>query len=1257
MPAAHSALLVFRPALLGLATTLLAGMTAVSIAGTVELSPGPPAATTSVAPNLVLTFDDSGSMTWHHMPDARPYDGNGWRTGNDFSQDDAANRTFPAAAAPFLCAGVITPGITDTADPRSWSMNGVYFNPDNQYDPPMKADGTTMPNASYIAAWNNGIVANRPTNPGASATTNLGAVSFCGNTGGGYYKYTRAASTLPVDATTGQLTPAAIISLYAGSAGDWVWVPVTTTADKQNFANWFAYYRTRTMAAVSAVSRAYQPFKSNVRVAWQNINDTNNSLSTATNIYKFVDGSDTNNVRTRFYNWLFAMPAIGGTPNRTAAIRVGTYFSNRTGASDNNPYWDRDVGKELVCRQNYHIQMTDGMWNGDTPPTQLPSDRTSIPKLPDGLQGFSLTDPESKVVWNEADNAVVTMADIAFKYWVTDLQAGVKGNSLFATAANRLKVTPNIPDQSTTLFNQALAANADPRTNKEIYWNPANDPATWPHLVQYMIGFGASGTLSNNATTYRSLRKGTTAWPVPAVDTDDGRKIDDMWHAALNSRGGFFAASSPSALSEALKNIVNSIVSRSTTSVAGSMNSAVLNNGAISYQAGYDTNDWKGSLTANAVNTDGTISAAAVWDARTLLDARAKAGDSRVILTSTAVGAGHGVAFTGATVVGAINAVDPNFGTASTVPSGADRLAWLRGDQSKDGTSFRQRNSVFGAVINAQTLYVAQPNGGYRDIWPKDSPEVTEITNGFNYQRFRTNHAKRAPTLYVAANDGMLHAFDATTPSTPADSVDVTPNPGAERWAYVPYSAFGRLTGWSSLNGFKFMPSVNGTPVSRDVYFSIHGSSIGTSGWRTILVAGLGLGGRGVYALDITEPSVLPQDDTYGSGIGPFQKVLWEFNNTVAASDAGNPANLGYTYGRPNIGRLANGKWVVLVPGGYFPTDSTDAAASNTYSSLFVLDAQTGTLIKELTTPTSVSGITESINSYGLTTPVLGDYDGDQIDDVAFAGDLQGNVWRFDLKDANPANWKSELFYRPQNPGYQPVTVMPRLFPDATAGGFMVVFGTGKYLGGIDNVIDANTRVQSIYGIRDSGSAGQVVVVGGSTSTPLVKQTMVEVSGIRGLSSNPVPAKTTSGVAIRGWSVDLDISSAKGERVVVDATAVFATNQAIITTLIPQNNDPCDPAPRGALLVLDALTGQAKLGDSIGSVGGWPDGYAQAGLRVKNPPTGGFLPVSSSMGGGAAYVPGLVADTGNSAIDGKTPSFGIPIWRRRSWRVLTPINQ
>jgi type IV pilus assembly protein PilY1 len=299
-----------------------------------------------------------------------------------------------------------------------------------------------------------------------------------------------------------------------------------------------------------------------------------------------------------------------------------------------------------------------------------------------------------------------------------------------------------------------------------------------------------------------------------------------------------------------------------------------------------------------------------------------------------------------------------------------------------------------------------------------------------------------------------------------------------------------------------------------------------------------------------------------------------------------------------------------------------------------------------------VAGVTGTVESYGLSTPVMGDYTGDQIDDVAFAGDLQGNIWRFDLTGA-ASTWKAELFFRSSSPGDRPVTVMPRLFADPIGGGMVVVFGTGKYLASADNIIDSSTKQQAVYGIRDSGKTGQDPVVEGSSATPLVQQTLTEVNSIRGLTTNAVPAKKTSGVAIRGWYFNLYVASGgsqldKGERVVVDATALSDTNRAIITTLIPQNNDPCDPAPRGAVMFVDAATGGAAAGVSFGSnPSGWPNGYQQAGALVKNPPTGGFLPVATAVGGGKVYLPGLTL-----LDDTTTPSAGAPIWRRRSWRVL-----
>ena len=622
-----------------------------------------------------------------------------------------------------------------------------------------------------------------------------------------------------------------------------------------------------------------------------------------------------------------------------------------------------------------------------------------------------------------------------------------------------------------------------------------------------------------------------------------------------------------------------------------------------------------------------------------------------MILTSTGTGNGKAAAFNGIAVVDAINAVDPAFGTTRTTPTGADQLDWVRGIQTMEGASFRQRHHVLGAVMNAQTLYVASPASGYRDDWPINSAEALAAKAGNGYGKFQQDHARRAPTLYVGANDGMLHAFDATTIDTPANSVEVSPSPGKERWAYVPYSVYGRLSQWSSLKSFNFMPSVDGTPVSRDVYFS--GAS--HQGWRTILVAGLRYGGRGVYALDIT--------GSEADEARPSDKVLWEFNNTSAGG-----ANLGYTFGRPNIGRLASGQWVVLVPGGYFPTElavdcsktgNSSNPVCNKFSSLFVLDAQSGALLKEIKTPiTGFNGLSGEAESYGMGTPVLGDYEGDQVEDVAFAGDLQGNVWRFDLS-GDSAQWKAELFFRSSSPGDRPVTVMPRLFPDPVGGGLMVVFGTGKYLAGSDNVIDSSTQQQAVYGIRDSGSAGQTVVVEGAKATPLVEQTMIERDAVRGLTNRAVPLRTTpvgnlAGTPIRGWFFRLHVADTtssdqinKGERVVVDAAGLFDTNRAIITTLIPQGSDPCDPVARGAVMLVDAATGGAAEGVNYGSVGNWPDAYKQAGSLVKNPPTAGSLPVAVAIGGGQIHLPGVTRQR-----DGKTFSAGAPIWRRRSWRVL-----
>lgn len=279
------------------------------------------------------------------------------------------------------------------------------------------------------------------------------------------------------------------------------------------------------------------------------------------------------------------------------------------------------------------------------------------------------------------------------------------------------------------------------------------------------------------------------------------------------------------------------------------------------------------------------------------------------------------------------------------------------------------------------------------------------------------------------------------------------------------------------------------------------------------------------------------------------------------------------------------------------------------------------------------------MTSYGLTTPVLGDYDNDQIDDVAFAGDLAGNLWRFDLSAPNPAEWKATLAYQPTGQAAQPITVMPRLFPDPVTNRFIVVFGTGKYLGAGDKT---DTTVQAVYGIRDKlDSKGQpAIITQDSLQTQTLSETTVadpagsgDSASLRSLTSNPVPM--TAG----GWRIELKVIP--GERVVATPTALFTTNTVLVSTLIP-NGD----SPYGSVLAIDAATGGARSIIAFGNA-------SYAGAEVESPQLTGPLPVAMRLGGGKLILPGVKLKGGKGSLD-LPLSLDSPLWRRRSWTVLTP---
>ncbi|HKT27868.1 pilus assembly protein [Dyella sp.] len=677
------------------------------------------------------------------------------------------------------------------------------------------------------------------------------------------------------------------------------------------------------------------------------------------------------------------------------------------------------------------------------------------------------------------------------------------------------------------------------------------------------------------------------------------------------------------------------------------VSNSVLTAGTLTFLGGYDPIDWSGVLRAVTLNADGA-SANTVWDVGSLLSQPwVTSSGGRTILTAKRQESG--------TLVGMVFESAAPFdedeksglmtpAAENSVDTLEARVDYLRGVRSLelDG-SLRRRGSVLGAIVHSQALYVAYPTGNYLDTWPKASTAPEMSAGAQSYAQFVERHADRPPMLYVAANDGMLHAFHAPVPTCKEQdqqglckAYENTPDAGRERWAYVPRAAYANLGNLTQARHFQFHPTVDATPVTRDVFFSEHGRHE----WHTLLVGGLGLGGRGVYALDITDPTAVSERF-------PERTVLWEFDAGMPGGDAEtgatyNPADLGYTYGQPAIARLANGRWAVLVPSGYFADCSKPDKPARceevtgtppSYGALFVLDAQTGAVIAELKTP-SINGV----SSYGLSTPVPGDYDNDQIDDVAFAGDLAGNLWRFDLTAPNPSAWKVSLAYRPAQQVTQPITVMPRLFPDPVTHRFMVVFGTGKYLGDGDK---GDTTLQAVYGIRDRvDSQGNATTVQHDSlqQQVLSEQTVTDAASgsnasLRTLTSNPVSAQAG------GWRIDLHLAA--GERVVVTPTALFNTNTVLISTLIPDGD-----TPSGAIMAIDAATGGAR---SIIGFGG----ASYAGALVENPPTAGSLPVVMPAGGGKLILPGIKLKGGSSALDMPLSLDG-PLWRRRSWTLLTP---
>lgn len=541
-------------------------------------------------------------------------------------------------------------------------------------------------------------------------------------------------------------------------------------------------------------------------------------------------------------------------------------------------------------------------------------------------------------------------------------------------------------------------------------------------------------------------------------------------------------------------------------STAASLSSVTFNSGAIEsdtalYQATFSRAEflWNGDLRAFPFD-DGTgfFSEVASWSAADKLDnlVAGSTHEGRLIITTGA--SGEGIAFTTANWA-ALSELQRNdlMGDGDST-LGQSVLNYIRGESNP---LFRDRREadgtpgILGDIVNSSPIEVGEPEVEYPDYGTELADgSISEFgAPGALYSDFASDYENRTSMVYVGANDGMLHAFYGD-PATGGD----------EAFAYIPSMVFDDS---STLRGLHYLTDtqyghrfyVDGALTASDVFIN---PGVGSRSWRTILVGGLRAGGRGVFALDVTDPT-----DFTDSSSDIANLVLWEF-------DGNDDEDMGHVYGNARVAKMSNGQWAVIVGNGY---NSGSGEAK-----IFVIFIEEGVdgaweAGDWIELSTGVSG------DNGMGPPVIADLDGDFIADRIYAGDLKGNLWAFDVTDSNEDNWQSAysaggspepLLVATDTSGTpQPITTQPLLTfnPDTPRVGnepnVLVFFGTGKFIE-ISDFTDNSP--QAFYAVWDRGDSAL-------TRTDLTSRTLMNTT-ITNAEGENVTLRTVDGDDLTWWN-------------------------------------------------------------------------------------------------------------------------------------------
>ncbi|SJZ85445.1 pilus assembly protein [Novilysobacter spongiicola] len=1065
----------------------LATLMAMPVHAAVEVPPVPPSSGNGIPPNILFILDDSGSMSYPAMPAER--------RSNQFS---------------------------DRIQDKSYVHNVLYYNPDIDYRAWMDWTGSRQSEGtSYGEALADAVYASQPidlSNMHSCGTSreNDSDIEICGgdqvffvpkdltrtdttylNNADNYYRFT-IKSNLQIIRSDQDGTGNEVRQTPSRSGGK----PRRSEQDERNnYATWFSYHRTRMKAAKAGASEAFGGLpEDRYRVGFTTIWGRDKLDIPVGSDNGLFRGDN----RETWFGRLFGARSSSTTPLRRALQSAGDYFSS---SAVDGPYGGdlNAQGEQFQCRQNFSILTSDGYWNGGSPSSVGNADNTAgdehrAPDNPDGSAGRIYSyQPAAPYQDNQSD----TLADVAMRYWKSDLRPGME-NVVPVSVAN---------------------------------------PAFWQHMVTFSLSIGLSG--STGFDSVDDVPVDYASWPNP--HSSNPARIDDLLHAAVNGRGEFVAAADPAAFAEGLKDALGVIANRTSSASNVAASSTSVGSDTKLFQARYLSGDWSGELIAYPVTSSGVNSLSPVWEASEQLP---DWGDRRIYTTDSTGAKGS---FPTATQ-------QSELGSSSNGHSYAD---YIKGDDSGETTNnngdLRARSSLLGDIIHSSPYYAA----------PTD-------------------------TVYVGANDGMLHAFNGTN--------------GRERFAYVPRGVdMSELKELAALD-YEHRYFVDGPVVVSDR--ALTQTATHPNG-RDLLVGTLGRGGKGVFALDVSNPG--------------------GFNATDVLFDTAGDGDMGLVTGAPIIAKLNDGSVSAIFGNGI---NSTNGRAV-----LWVINVDNGAVKK---VDTGVGG------DNGLSAPRGWDSDGDGDVDLLYAGDQKGNLWKFDLSHTNKSQWDVAIGGNNPQPLFtatdasgnpQPITGGVSIGIDPVTYRRWIFFGTGRLLNEDDlwnNDGSPNLSIQSMYGIIDDNAAiGTRAQNDGQGDANGLVERSIETTGAAA-DGTPVRSFETAvdsiGVNKRGWFIDMltpPSSQAEGERVIGNPQVMASV---LLTSSIIPSQDPCVPGGRGYINALNAFTG-ASVGEhffdldgdgnpSNDQVGGNPVGSIDLGLGmvtdavlIDNGAGTGYLAAGGSAGG------------------------------------------